>query len=115
MRCRAALLPVAKILLAARVRSGAFERGQRIPRSWRECGRTHRRARLDRALEQGPGFGAVAEGRLQLSEVVRDRTPVRTAATEAVEHHVPVGVGLEQLCERPGAITVAECGGSVGE
>src|SRR6266850_6706923 len=115
MRCRAALLPVAEMLLPTPAMSAAREGSQRISRSRRERDRAYRLARPDRALELRPGLGAVTEGRFEPTEVMGDRTPIRAAATEAVEDHVPVGVGLELVFEGARAVAIAERGGRIGE
>src|SRR5260370_36081838 len=107
MRCRAALLPVAEMLLPGRAGSAACERGQGSPRSRRERGRAHLIARLDRAPEMSPGFGTVTKGSREPPEMMGDGAPVRAAAAEAIEDHVPVGVRLEQVLQDKPTVAIA--------
>src|SRR5947207_15423955 len=99
MRCLAALLPVGEMVLPGLAMSAAREGGQCSPRSRRERDRAHRLARRDRALEVRPGLAAMTEDRFEPAEMMGNGSPIRAAATEAVEHHVPVGVRLEQGLE----------------
>ena len=116
MRCRAALLPVEKMSLpspgsaADGARSGR-QRSTRAVSTSRDCAANGPEPIASAASTARSNSARVlrpAQRRLEASDVMRDRSPVGATATEAVEHHVPVAIRLEQTDQWARPVAVAE-------